>query len=380
MTDSKSLPKSPKAEKAFRDFAAMLSEAADVVVGPLGGVDEREQAEGFRHLFRLISLAQENLIEKADRERPAFTRWMSQYRKLLGDNPYTIYDNALIHENGTYKISGHLGETTYLGVCVYSTNDNGDRGIVGNVDDTDLEIEEDGSFELYLSATRPEGAKNWLELTAGTMDVLVRQYFLEYSADKEAQYTIEQEPSHGVEPPLTDGVIAERINAAAEFVSTTLHVETTISAFSASATPTQLRDGDHYEPHEGQEGEPTIDLGYVSKAMPTPAILYSGSWINDLGDDEAVVVRGKAPDARYWSVQLLNRWMESPDYFNHDCFFTPANIELEDDGSLEIYVSHKDPGKKNWLSTTGYRYGQITVRALHCKDDALELEFERVTI
>ncbi len=142
-----------RAGEAWSAMLASLAEAAAVVEGPLGARTDRERAEGYRHLTRVLSIACEMLLEKGDTSRPEFTRWMNPHRKMLGDNPGTIYDAALIDPSSTYRITGRRGTEAYLGICVYGTDAGGGRRIVGNIDDVDMAVGEDGSFEVWLSAT-----------------------------------------------------------------------------------------------------------------------------------------------------------------------------------------------------------------------------------
>jgi hypothetical protein len=364
-------------EQAFRNFLETLSEAADTITGPLGAKNERERAEGFRHLTRLVSVWLENILERGSREHPSFTRWINPTRKLLGDNPHTYYDAALIDSHLSYRIVGHRGSPTYLGFCIYGTAENGDRRISGNLDDSEMEFGADGRFELHLSKERPAGVTNWIALEPDSSDVMVRQYFLDPENQENATYLIEATPAPPSPAPLTEEEFAYRLATVGRFVQETLQVETTISALAAQSTPHFLRHGESYEKKEDEgEGAP-IDFKWVAKAMPTPAILYTGNWVDELGDDEVMIVEGRPPTARYWSVQILNRWMESPDFRYHEVFYTSANIALESDGSFRIAIAHRDPGLPNWLDTTGIRSFNITVRAVKAQDESLDVSFRR---
>lgn len=364
-------------EQAYQRFLTTLSQAAEVISGPLGARDERERADGFRHLLRLASLATEQFVENGSSVHPAFTRWMAAGRKLLGDNPWTIYDSAQVNANNNYRIFGQRGRPTYLGFCIYGTKGNGDRCIVSNIDDSEIEFNDDGSFELFLSKERPAGVSNWVMLDDDASDVMVRQYFLNNDQSDKARYQIQALNVQATPAPLTEEELVRQIDRAAGFFEETINVERTISAFSEESTPVLLRNGTRYE---GDEDATTIDYKWIAKAMPSPAILYTGSWVNELGDDEAVVVEGKAPQARYWSVQYLSRWMESPDYRACQVFFTQANTVLQPGGTFRVVVAHRDPGVSNWLDTTGLKSGNITVRALKSEDKELSLTFKRVKL
>ncbi len=366
-------------ESAYLRLLDSMKEGAGIVSGPLGASDARERAEGFRHLTRLLSLGLEMILEKGDRARPVFTRWINPYRKLLGDNPWTYYDAALLDAGRAYRIHGRRGGPTYMGVCVYGQGDAGERLIIGNLDDSEMEFSADGSFEIFLAPERPEGAANWIAMSPQSTDVMVRQYFLDIDEQVDAVYEIEALEDAGCPPALAEEEVAARFDAVGRFVLDMLQIETTISALSRTSTPTQLRDGDSYDETAAGE-DPPIDLSWVMKAMPTPAILYTGKWVNDLADDEAFVIEGKAPRARYWSVQFLSRWMESPDYRYHEVMFSRRNTVLDAEGRFRVIIAHEDPGADNWLQTTGLASGNVTVRAVKSEDEDLEIDFRRVKL
>lgn len=368
------------AADAWGRLLESLERAGEVIEGPLGAKSGRERAEGYRHLTRVLSVATEMLLEKGDVEHPAFTRWMSAYRKILGDNPGTIYDAAVIDASFTYRIAGHRGEPTYLGFCVYGTSPDGARRIVGNLDDAEMQFASDGSFELWLSAERPPDLAddtNFLALADDTTDVMVRQYFLDPAAAA-ATYRIESVPDPGPPPPLDEATLVRRLDAVGAWVQEIVEVEASLSALMGMATPSVLRHGEDYIDRQGEATPPPVDPAVVAKAMPSPAIQYSGTWFDDLGDDEAVVITGTVPECRYWSIQLLTRWMESGDWRHHPVFLTGADI-AEDNGRFRAVVAHRDPGADNWISTTGLTSGNIAVRSLDGKD-VLDVQFARVPL
>jgi hypothetical protein len=348
-------------EDAWNRLLDKLRDTAAVVSGPLGAHTDRERAEGYRHITRVLSIATEMLVEKGDPEHPAFTRWMSPYRKMYGDNPRTVYDAAVIDTDHVYRISGTRGTSAYLGFCLYATDENGGKRIVGNLDDDELSIGEDGSFEVLLGGSG-------MPLDPRTSEVMVRQYFVDPETEVEATYTIETVPSAGAPGPLTEQQLAARLDALGSYVHDTVEAETTLSALSASITTAVFRAGSEYVDRHGAPTDPPLDASVVVRVMPTPAIQYSGSWFDDLGEDEVLVIEGTAPTCRYWSIQLLTRFMESGDWLHHPVFLTGSDIDVAADGSFRVVVAHTDPGTGNWIDTTGLTSANIAVRALKAED------------
>lgn len=369
------------ANAAWDRLLGKLREAGDIVTGPLGARDDRERAEGYRHVTRVLSIATEMLLEKGDPERPAFTRWMTPHRKMLGDNPGTIYDAAVIAPTGTYRISGTRGTCAYLGFCVYGTAEDGARRIVGNLDDDELALGDHGAFELWIAPERPAAVADdapFLPLARDATDVMVRQYFAAPDVETPAAYTIEAVPGAGPPPVLTEQWLAGRLDAVGAYVHDIVEAEATLSALIASITPAQLRAGAEFVDAEGNPVDPPLDPAAVARVMPSPAIQYAGSWFEDLGDDEAIVVAGTAPACRYWSVQLLTRWMESGDYRHHPVFLSGQDIAVDEQGNFRIVISHRRPATGDWIATTGLRTANIAVRAL-LSEGPLGVRFERVS-
>lgn len=343
--------------KAWDGLLARLAEAAAVVEGPIGARTDRERAEGHRHLLRILSIATEMLVEKGDPERPEFTRWMSAHRKMYGDNPGTVYDAAIIDGGRSYVVRGQRGSCAYLGFCLYGTGPTGAKRIAGNVDDDEMVFGEDGSFELHL---RPGGGD--LPLESDVTEVMVRQYFVDPDVEVPATYTIEQVPSAGPPPPLTEDVLAARLDALGAYVRDTVEAEATLSGLSASLATAVFRAGDeHGAPGTGMD---ELSMDAVVRVMPTPAIAYTGQWFDGLGDDEAIVIDGTAPDCRYWSVSLLTRWMESGDWVHHPVALSGRDVGVVAGERFRIVVSHVDPGVRPWLATTGHPSGNLACRAL----------------
>lgn len=361
--------------KAWDGLLERLAEAAAVVEGPIGAQDERERAEGHRHLLRILSIATEMLVEKGDPERPAFTRWMSAHRKMYGDNPGTVYDAAVIDGSRSYVIRGNRGSCAYLGFCLYGTDAKGAKRIAGNVDDDEMSFAADGSFELHLE---PGGGD--LSLDPDVTEVMVRQYFVDPATEQQATYTIEQVPGAGPPPPLTEAVLAERLDRLGAYVRDTVEAEVTLSALSASIATAVFRAGHEYVDAAGNPTPPPVDLDAVVRVMPTPAIQYSGQWFDGLRDDEAILIEGTVPDCRYWSISLLSRFMESGEWEHFPVALTGRDVGVPAGQRFRVVVAHSDPrADATWLATGGLTSANLAVRALK-SGGVLDLTFTRIPL
>jgi hypothetical protein len=369
-------------EQAWGEFISRLDEAGRNIMSETGAVDARERAEGYRNLTRLIAIGLDLYLENADSERPVFTPMLTPTQKFGGDNPDTTYDYATIDEHREYRLTGNRGGSPYLGMCVYgkTRGEDGDMYpfIGAKLSDIDMVFEANGDFEVILSKQRPDDAKNWLELKAGTDSMIVRQY---YTGDRShpAVYEIETlQPAPDL-PPYSEELLAKHLQAVGNFVKDTSETSAALSVFAALNTvesddagkakahsALQLVDGEVQAKSGdagGQDLAAKIDPKIVFRQLPAPDIQYSGAWWK-LKPGEVLVVEGAPTPARYWSVQTFNRWMESGEYRYQQVYINSADAELNEDGSFQVVLAAENPGVKNWIDTCGYSQGQVCFRAL----------------
>jgi hypothetical protein len=344
---------------AWSSLLEKLDRASRMVLGSEGATNDLERAEGMRFLTRLTSAAFDMLIEHGDPACPSFVRLMTEHRKFYGDNPDTDYDYASIRSRHAYRITGCRGSSEYLACCVYGRDDAGQTQIVANVSDCDMAIGPDGRFELVLSHDPPAKPDSlWVPLTPDVDTVIVRQYFLDRSTETPASFSIEcidkateaNTPSTQV-ASLRPVALARRIRGAGSFVETGANFSA-VAAHMLATKPNEL----------------TIDSEARRAATfyPTPDNKYVGGWFR-IEPDEALVVEGVPPAARYWSVLLMSRWMESLEQ-RSTTSLNKRQIELEDDGTFRVIVASRDPSVKNWLDTDGHREGYVMFRWMQASD------------
>jgi hypothetical protein len=83
----------------------------------------------------------------------------------------------------------------------------------------------------------------------------------------------------------------------------------------------------------------------------------------DLGDDEALVVRGRSPGCRFWNLCLWTPFLTTyNDDYDEPVSINGHRVAYEADGSWTIVVAASDPGHPNWVSTAGHRRGRLWFR------------------
>jgi len=331
--------------EAWRAFCATLAQAGDVILRDASPDDPLDRAEGFRYLSRLTRLALEKFVEHSDPDHPRFYRLSHETAKIGCDNPDSFYQNAEIHGAREYRLRGHRGSVSYLGLGTYygAYGRPGRSGCSGYLEAGDLEIDPDGRFEVVLSCERRPG--NWLPMEPDTTMLIARQNFLDREREVPAKLEIECLDGDPTPAPLSPARLGAALEGAAGFVLGTARLFADWAEGFATA-PNTLRAMDP-KVTSGAHGDPNI-------------FFYMGYWA--LGPDEALVIDLAPPSCEYWNLQLNNHWMESLDYRYHRVHVNKHTAITRPDGSVRIVVAHADPGAPNWLDTAGHRRGTLGLR------------------
>ena len=337
--------KNDELTKAWSTLTGQLANAAEQVDALTEGRDPSERAEGYRFLTRILVAMTEFQMEQ-DADAPSLVQVMSPIRKFFVDNPDTLYHRATLNPALRYRIHGRRGEELYLAFCLYGMRGRS-NSILSNICDAEMEFDDDGRFELVLSAERPDGARNWVQLDNIARTLVTRQYFTSLS-QKPVELHIGLLDDIAPPPAPTVEGVTHRLRALNQ-------------SFARTMKSTQLAS-------EAWMKEPnTVGIDSTMEGLdslfPTPDNEYVGGWYK-LEEDEALVMEGRAPDCRYWSVQLCSRWLESRDFVNRQIILNHSQVKPEPNGSFRIIVAHRDIGAANQLDTAGHREGGVIFRWL----------------
>jgi len=292
----------------------------------------------------------------ADPARPMFHRWHYPDKKLLGDNPDAIYYDVPISADYSYRIKGNIDGATYTSFTVELARSKGDGlGKLGaTLNDTELEISPNGSYEIIASATPQEG--NWLRLDPGASSITTRHYFeLKESVAanplRSIPLRIETLEPVGPPPAPTDASVAAGIRRVTRWVDDNVQPpQTEFAPAWVSRVPNQFPPPIRDSSNEG--------VGYAAKDN-----VYSMAPFV-LKPDEALVIRGRFPKCRFASIVLWNQFMQTFDYRYRHVSLNRKQTQLEKDGSFKMILAHKDPGQPNWLDTEGRMTGVMFWRFL----------------
>ena len=331
--------------KAWDEFCDGLKAAGASLKYAGTPQDPFNQAEGYRYLSRLLRAGLENFIEYADPAFPVLRRMVHETVKMGADNPDNYYQNARISGLYEYRIRGKRHTIHYLAFAVQKGGYELGKGLetTGFLEARDLVLEPDGSFELILSPEQK--GKNWLRLDPESILFIVRQTFLDRSAEQLADLHIEC--IGGPESPanLTPKTLDEGLASAGTLV--------------AGASILFARWAHGFQKHTNRL--PRFDPAVSTAAGGLAEIAYYHSYWQ-LAPDEALLIEVMPPRCDHWNFQLNNHWMESLDYRYHQIHLNKHTAHYEPDGSVRIFVAHRDPGHPNWIRTLGHDRGTMCFR------------------
>jgi len=340
---------------AWADLLEVLAEAGERFAGEEWMVvDDRDVAEAHRTIAHIL---QSGLVSHAefDPERPVWQQIVTPTRKFSGDNADALYFEAPIRGDRTYLITGNVAGAVYTAFTV----ENGARdgaysdGTGGVINDTQFDINADGSYEIILGGEPRD--RNWLGLSADAGRLTSRHYFewesSAVAAGIHVPLTISNlHPPDGPPPPWDDARVAATIGRVAT------HVRSKTLGLPPQAQRTALPDWVGQTPNELPLPQEPGDM-----ALAAADAHYSlGRW--QLGPDEALIVTGRWPECRFASVAAWNRFQQTLDYTNRPVSRNRANTTLEADGSFRMVLAHADPGVPNWIDIEGRASGTLFFR------------------
>jgi len=331
----------------WREFCRALEATGDIVLGNSTPTSAFDRAEGFRYLTRVLRAGLESFVEAGDPLYPSFFQLSNETIKIGNDNPDNLYHNANLSGDYDYRIYGKRGTVPYISWSCYAGGYGDDRHMTptGQFDSSQLELDVDGSFEIFVSA-KPQ-PRNWLKMDPRTTNMVVRQTFNVRNEEEPASYAIEC-----LNRDRDDRLDPERFEQ--NLQSTTSFLNNTAEIFV---------DWMHlFEKHPNQL--PADDQERCQNAGGDKNIHYKNSrWA--LAPDEALVIEARTiPNCSTWNFQLSNFWMESLDYRYHRISVNKHTAHYQDDGSVRIVVAHRDPGERypNWIDTCGHDQGAMLFR------------------
>jgi hypothetical protein len=338
--------------EAWSEFCDLLKRAGDVILRDDLETTTFDRAEGHRYLGRLLRAGLFSFAENTGPLHPCF-RPMPDLVKMGLDNPDNYYVSASVNGRYTYRIRGNRKTIHYLSFAAQNQNFAAkDRitGGAGHLNDSEIELEADGNFEILASQKEQQG--NWLKLTDDTKQILVRQTYLHRNQEQPVDVEIEcLDADRPPEPLNPDAVPGQLMGSAMYAIGAAQWFADWATDFLQHAPVNDF----HLPPEEKHRvmgGDPNIRM-------------WLGQW--RLGEGQALVIDVTPPECHYWNFQLGNIWAESLDFRNRNVHINSGGAILRDDGSVRLVVANEDPAQPNWIDTAGHEHGTMALRFVRTK-------------
>jgi hypothetical protein len=304
----------------------------------------------------------------------------SSREPLVGcPNPDQDYWTGPLDPEGRYRIHGNLGDAVYLSAVLYGYVPREEQKTKGwgstlesFLDSRELVMGPDGSVEIFVSPTRPDGGANWLPLTAHSREIMIREFHHDRSQEATASLAIERldTPARRSKTGAEQLAGGQQLLRAAELANTQLsdaQVATWVRRVTANAEAVfefrkaigmvNLAYGVF---GSNQAVVVTMEHAAARQAQPNPLVNYVNIPM-ELDEGETLVVEGLPPETLYWVVQFCDTWMSAPGG-RRTGWLNDSQVALEPDGRYRIVAGPHDPGVPNWIDTTGHRRGALLWR------------------
>jgi len=331
--------------QAWAEFCEQLKTAGNVLLSPGAPRDPFQQAEGMRYLSRLTRAGLEAFVEYNDPAFPELRNMVHESVKMGADNPDNFYQNAQINGEYEYRIQGKRNSVDHISFHTQNGNYGTTGGLAycGKIENSDLVVEADGSFEIHVSR-KPKG-KNWLKMEDTSTLLMVRQTYGDRSSEVPAEMSLFNASMDQKRGALTPQMMDEGLKMASMFVG------------GASMLFTRWANGFRKHTNLLPQFDPKTSL---AAGGDESIIYYHSHW--KLEADEALVIEVMPPECDMWNFQLNNFWMESLDYRYYTISINKHNAIFEADGRVRVIVAHQDPGIPNWIETAHHTEGTMCWR------------------
>lgn len=358
---------------------------------------ERNLAEGYRYVLGFLLGSIERSL--ADPLYPRFRRSIQPMNRSTIDNSDAVYLGAEIDGNYSYRVrgrgldsrhwrneapvqgprapqyvifelaSGHAGDSGSLQELKPGTRIN-----TSTLDCHELQVEDDGSFEILIAPKKPDGHTGnfMLSRREGRGETYIgrhlscRELFHDWANEDLLDLEIlrlgcEQEPR----PPLDAAGAIAMMDEVGKLTRNQVHFwnafyTVTLETYGKVAGMPSIGDPDQQFMPVNDMNPPNA-LGIATGGGQSTNI-YSGG-VYQLDRDEALVMECElTEEPSFMGFHLSNLWGESLDFESYQSNLNQHMMEPDEKGVFRWVVAHRDPGMPNWVDTTGLDHGYLTVR------------------
>lgn len=334
------------------DYLQDLEEAVAGIANTWRPDDPQYRADVYRQIMMQMSYGYFAFFHATPEHPDWAPLWNPVY--TLQPNPDDIYLQSPVSPAYRYRVAGTRGT-----VKMITFNTQGPLAgmpdppdmtgeCYADLDDRHLQIEADGTFEILLSAARPEGhSGNWLQIKPGACTLMIRKRSYDWSGEIDPVLSIENLDPVPAKPRLSVDEILRRIRDMAGM----------------PARATQL----FYWMQNQVRDEAGINVfkpapigGALSHQIYIPAVF-------EFEADEALIIETELPKVRpYWNFQLNDPYYNALEYVYRLSSTNGHFAKVSSDGKFRAVISLEDPGVPNWLDPAGFQQGTIYGRWYDC--------------
>lgn len=358
---------------------------------------ERNLAEGYRYVLGFLLGSIERAL--ADPLYPRFRRAIQPMNRSTIDNSDAVYLGAEIDGNYSYTVRGSgldsrhwRGQAPAQGprapqyvIFELASGYAGDSGGLqemrpgtrintSTLDCHDLQVNDDGSFEILIAPEKPEGFTGNFMLSRKESHgkeylgrhLTCRELFHDWANEDVLELEILRiDCQHEPRPAIDAAGAVALMDRVGELTRNQVHFWNafyTITLETYGKVPGMPSIGDpdrQFMPINDMN--PPNALGLATGGGQSTNI-YSGG-VYQLETNEALVLECELSQIPgFMGFHLSNLWGESLDFESYQSNLNGHTMERDEDGCYRWVVAHRDPGVPNWVDTTGLEHGYLTMR------------------
>lgn len=367
MGDPTDTPAIEAADREWRDYIEPLLPLGRQVaeMWPEVNDDPALRADLLWFLYSEIGAGFMTVAYANDHHPDWFPCWSQVFNNGGNINPDGVYYLTPLDDQGVYQLAGHRGTLRVVDLqlgdgSVFAhgklNSDTSFGPTLANYDlDEDVTLDENGWFEVVLSAQRPDGhTGDWWELPPRTNYLLVRQFAYDWIGEVDARIAIDRLDSPAAKPRRSAADTKAMLARVPEFMHSSLRT---------LDVPLHAERG---------LGNPALHNNVVKIDYAPDQAGRAGQWYIagrfELDEDEALVVELAPGECRYWNLHVGNELSHTLDFMNRVVSTNGFQAEADREGVYRVVVSAQDPGVPNWLDTVGHRRGFLWGRMDRAND------------
>ncbi len=363
---------SPDLARAWANYIETLEDLRrKVVASPQFAAVPQQRARAYHILMEVQAIVYNHALAPRMSHPRIFRNldWQTDVYSLSGAGPDFFYGTVVLDGAQTYRLKGKVRDSRML-LAQHNIHLPGSPGarLVANYDFVNFTINDDGSFEVLISADHQDG--NWIPLERDVdFQWLFFRPLMECWDAKPTELTIERvseiDRNHYNDHEFDEAITARRIEAATAYAR--YMIESWTIGFSQ-----------HVERLAGCTNVFEVVGSEQAGEVGSPSAEYVFAVFEVTNEEALVITMDQAPNGQFWSYQIEDIWLRGIDFRTRQTTLHSGQIVPEPEGSIVVVLSYRDPGVANWIDASGYEKGLILLRD-YCSQSSTIPRIDRVS-